>query len=74
MRRPPRSTLVPYRTLFRSDLGAVDQQRRRRIARRGREAALAAGRHVAHLAPALEAVGVGFPPPFGLVEIGRAHV
>src|SRR5262245_65335063 len=35
LRRPPRSTLVPYTTLFRS--GAQGHERRRRVGRRPRE-------------------------------------
>src|SRR5689334_24573295 len=32
IRRPPRSTLFPYTTLFRSEVGQADVQRERRVA------------------------------------------
>src|SRR2546422_5880305 len=38
IRRPPRSTLFPYTTLFRSDRTVVARARDRRAARGGREA------------------------------------
>src|SRR5437667_5785285 len=50
IRRPPRSTLFPYTTLFRSDRGDARHRLRRRCATRG--GALGAGRSAAR-GPAL---------------------
>src|SRR5690349_22215474 len=50
IRRPPRSTLFPYTTLFRSDVGmAIDQQRRTRVLDRRRQP-LDGGDHAARVA------------------------
>src|SRR5205085_11661953 len=54
LRRPPRSTLFPYTTLFRSVYLALDQRRLRLVADRDEgaahaELALLAGLHVAQL-------------------------
>src|SRR3712207_7489636 len=55
IRRPPRSTLFPYTTLFRSDQEALQ-----RLPRRWREEATKAGRTVARIAVAFEAGRDGF--------------
>src|SRR5256885_12255930 len=47
IRRPPRSTLFPYTTLFRSDLGLAVEHPRHRV--RGAEVTAVALEHVADL-------------------------
>src|SRR2546422_4746767 len=43
IRRPPRSTLFPYTTLFRSDTGRIDYDQVREVARRERPRILIGG-------------------------------
>src|SRR5690242_21617066 len=59
IRRPPRSTLFPYTTLFRSAAGRRDPHRRER--RRERSRRRQAGRQGPH------------PPPRGSVTAGRSE-
>src|SRR5258706_7361769 len=84
IRRPPRSTLFPYTTLFRSDLdpGVAVGRRGRRTLGRDQPADLAA-RHPAgdlgQLGGALGRLGaaaeqLGDKPRALAVKIGRAHV
>src|SRR5947209_11242359 len=49
IRRPPRSTLFPYTTLFRSRSGSCQRRRRRRI--RVRDAVRERARHARPLSP-----------------------
>src|SRR5256885_12692117 len=51
IRRPPRSTLFPYTTLFRSDTAAVPRQSRARAAAARRGGGRASGGRVAALPP-----------------------
>src|SRR3712207_3321546 len=57
IRRPPRSTLFPYTTLFRSE---PDQEALLRLLRRWQEEATQAGRTVTRVAVAFEAGRDGF--------------
>src|SRR3712207_7036121 len=69
MRRPPRSTLFPYTTLFRSHLGAVD--RAEQPGQRGRAAVEGVGG-----GPELGVTAAEDRPRGGgrQVQIARAHV
>src|SRR3712207_7909395 len=71
IRRPPRSTLFPYTTLFRSGVHRVLRQRGEPTPRSGRErAGAAAGGD----APLLDVGMAGALQERGGLEIGRAHV
>src|SRR5437588_12287960 len=84
IRPPPRSTLFPYTTLFRSRTGAIPAGpavgHHRRVP--GHAAVFAAGlRYADRLPPALAspdhiaaAAGTAFIASRGRFEIGRAHV
>src|SRR2546430_12603538 len=62
IRRPPRSTLFPYTTLFRSEVGGEEQPT-------GTEHVVAVG--VAHIAPRVSAEYLRGPHTRGLVPVER---